>query len=135
MAYPEITLSTATIHNPKNPRHFMRAKPVSRTVRVMRNGEVIAETTKALRVTELGKDMLDPVFYLPRSDVRTTLVPVTGKTTHCPLKGDASYFTVAGDEIAWSYEAPLEFSLVLQNLIAFYPDAVTTVEIGENDRA
>ncbi|MBV6658413.1 MAG: DUF427 domain-containing protein [Devosiaceae bacterium] len=134
MAYPEITMATTTIHNPKNPRHFMRAKPVTRTVRVMMGGQVIAETNRATRVTELGKDMLDPIFYIPRDDVTAPLTPVEGKTTHCPLKGDASYFTVEGQEIAWSYDAPLDFCDVLKGLIAFYPDRVTTIEVGENDQ-
>lgn len=133
MAYPEITMATQTIHNPGNPRHFMRAKPVARTVRVMRHGVLLAETVNALRVTELAKDMLDPVFYLPRDDVKVPLEPVPGKTTHCPLKGDASYFTIDGAEIVWSYDAPLDFCDVLKGRIAFYPDEVTIIEIGEND--
>ncbi|MGB1026497.1 MAG: hypothetical protein ACPGYL_08080, partial [Rhodospirillaceae bacterium] len=65
MSHPDITLSTQTIHNPDEPRHFMRVKPVPRTVRVHRNGMTLAESQAALRVTEVGRDIYDPVFYLP----------------------------------------------------------------------
>jgi uncharacterized protein (DUF427 family) len=132
MAYPEITLSEETIHNPKEPRHFMRVKPVPRTVRVYRGGKMIAESDNALRVTELGKDMYDPIFYLPKEDIIVPLIPIDGKTTHCPLKGDASYFTLdeTDEEIAWTYEAVFDFSKIINGLIAFYPDQVVTEEVG-----
>lgn len=133
MSHPDITMSDQTIHNPAEPRHFLRAKPVPRLVRVRRGDTILAETTDALRVTELAKDMLDPVFYLPVSDLRVALTPVEGKTTHCPLKGDASYFADAdGTHIAWTYEAPFDFADVLAGRIAFYADEVTVEEIGPN---
>jgi uncharacterized protein (DUF427 family) len=131
MAHPEITRATETIHNPADARHFMRVKPVPRTVRVRRGGEVIAESRAAMRVTEVAKDVLDPVFYLPPGDISAELKPVEGRQTHCPLKGDASYFSLAdGKPIAWSYAAAFDFADVITGLIAFYPDEVAVEEIG-----
>ena len=132
MSHPEITMSEETIHNPNEPRHFMRAKPVPRTVRVRRGGKVIAESNNVLRITELGKDMYDPVFYFPKEDIIAALSPVEGKTSHCPLKGNASYFTVddSGEVVAWTYEAAFDFAKVINGRIAFYPDQVVTEEVG-----
>ncbi|GAB2902957.1 DUF427 domain-containing protein [Microbulbifer echini] len=132
MAHPEITMSDDTIHNPKEPRHFMRAKIVPRTVRVRHGGKVIAESNNVLRVTELEKDILDPVFYFPKEDIFIPLFPLDGKTSHCPLKGDASYFAVddKGETIAWAYEAAFELAKVINGRIAFFPDHVVIEEVG-----
>lgn len=131
MSYPDITMATQTIHNPGDPRHFMRVKPVPRLVRVHRAGALLAESRNAMRVTELGKDMYDPVIYLPMGDVQADLSLIDGKTSHCPLKGDAVYYALPGqDPIAWSYDAPFDFSMVIKGLIGFYPDEVTVEEVG-----
>ena len=68
-AREQVTLATATIHNPEEPRHFMRIKPAGRRVRVLRGDQVLADSTAALRVIEAGRDLYDPVLYLPRADV------------------------------------------------------------------
>ncbi len=90
------------------------------------------ETRQAMRVTEIGRDMYDPVIYLPAGDVQAGLRLIEGKASHCPLKGDAIYYAVGeGDEpIAWSYNAPFDFSMVIKGLIGFYPDEVTVEEVG-----
>ena len=56
------------------------------------------------------------------------LEPVSGKSTHCPLKGDASYFTLNGEEIAWTYDRPFEWSEQLRGHIAFYANKVAIEE-------
>lgn len=133
MANADVTLSGQTIHNPGEPRHFMRLKPVERRVRVLRGGVVLAESDAGLRLLEVGRDFYDPTLYLPRADIRATLEQ-TEKSTHCPLKGDAVYFDlVSGDsvlepEIAWAYPAPFGFADALAGRIAFYPDKVTILE-------
>jgi uncharacterized protein (DUF427 family) len=123
-------MARLTIHNPGNDAHFMRIKPVAATVRVTRGGTVLAESAEALRVMETGSDVYDPVIYIPETDVGGALEAVSGKSTHCPLKGDASYFTLSGEEIAWTYDHPLDRSAELKGHIAFYPDKVTIEEKG-----
>lgn len=125
-------MTRLTIHNPDNEAHFMRVKPVKATVRVRRGDRVLAETGSALRVIENGKDLYDPVFYIPEGDVKAALDPVEGKSTHCPLKGDASYFALDGEEIAWTYDRPFEWSEQLRGHLAFWPGKVVFEEIGEN---
>ena len=131
MAHPDVTLSTETIHNPAEPRHYMRVKPVSRRVRVTRGGRTLVDTREAMRVTEIARDVIDPVFYFRKGDIAIDLATIPGKTTHCPLKGDATYYSADGSVIAWSYDAPLDFADAIKGLVAFYPDEVTIEEIGE----
>lgn len=130
MTHPEITKAKETIHNPADPRHFMRAKPVSRAIRITRGELVLAESRNALRVTEVAGDVLDPVLYVPAEDVVAPLETVPGQTTHCPLKGDATYLSLAGVTLAWRYEKPVEFASVISGRIAFYADEVAIQEIG-----
>ncbi|MGF1473942.1 MAG: DUF427 domain-containing protein [Geminicoccaceae bacterium] len=125
MTHSEITLATQTIHDPDEPRHFMRLKPVDKRVVISFRGEVVAESTDALRLLEVGRDLYDPVFYLPEQDTSKSLRP-GDHTTHCPLKGDTVYFDLtdgAGGvrqaNIAWSYAKPFDFAAELAGRIAF----------------
>ena len=95
-------MSTTTIHSPANDAHFMHVKTLPQRVRVRKGDAVLAESTTALRIMETGKGPYDPMLYIPEADVAGSLKPVDGKSTHCPLKGDASYFTLDDDEIAWT---------------------------------
>lgn len=130
----DITLARDTVHNPGDPRHFMKVKPVTRRIRVLRDGVVLADSGDARRVLELGRDFYDPVIYFPKADVRAVLVQ-GARTSHCPIKGDAVYFDLVGSngavlqpEIAWSYPEPFDFPTGLSGLIAFYADQVTLEE-------
>ena len=121
----EITLSQDTIHNPDEPRHYMRIKPVNRRIRVLFAGNIIAESTQALRLLEAGRDIYDPVLYLPPADIQAKLVQKP-RRTFCPLKGHASYFDLvveqdpmAAVDIAWSYQDTLEFAALIKDRIAF----------------
>ncbi len=131
----QVTLATETIHNPKEPRHFMRIKPAGRRVRILRHGKVLAESAAALRVIEAGRDIYDPVLYLPRSDVKAALAPAEKDRTYCPIKGHASYFDLLGEdgsveqpEIAWSYEDALDCAAEFKDHIAFYASHVVIEE-------
>ena len=133
-SHPDTTLVANAIHNPAEPRHFMRIKPVDRRIVIWRDGEMLAETTGAVRVLEAGKDLYDPVFYLPPSDV-TPRLRRNEQSTHCPLKGDAAYFDLvdaAGEVrvpgIAWTYPEPFAFSSDLAGRVAFYAKYVTIEE-------
>ena len=110
------------IHNPSNPRHFMQLDPVGQTVRIRFGDLLVAETEGAVRMLEMGKCAYAPQYYIPREDISVALTR-TDKSTHCPLKGDASYFTIDGadgaQEIGWAYETPFDFAAQLAGYIAF----------------
>lgn len=112
------------IEDPNSPGHRVIAEPSPRRVRVVFNGETIAESEHTLLVHETG---LLPVYYFPRGDVRMAHLVPTDHGTHCPYKGDASYWTVAvgdrsAENAAWSYEAPIEEASAIAGHIAFYWD-------------
>ena len=135
-AHPDITLVRDSIHNPNEPRHYMKLKPIAKRVRLSRGGTELASTDRALRMIEVGKDLYDPAIYVPLEDIR---VDLAGSDTHtvCPLKGEASYFSLpaSGDtagikDIAWTYPAPYDFASVLKGYVSFYADKVTVEEIA-----
>lgn len=131
----QITRVEGAVHNPSDPRHFMRIKPLGRRLRLFHDGALIAETTDALRVLEAGRDLYDPALYLPREAIAAPLGPLD-LTTHCPIKGDAVYFNlldapggaVRVAKIAWSYEAPIPAAAALAGRVSFYPQHVTVEE-------
>lgn len=75
------------------------------------------------------------VAYFPRSDVDFSRLTPTQTKTICPFKGEASYFALcdaAGnilvDDVAWSYETPIEEASVIAGHLAFYPNKTRLVE-------
>ena len=116
------------IQNPANPRHYMQLDPVGQTLRIHFGAVLVAESDHAVRMLEVGKRAYAPQYYIPRQDVCVALSRTT-KSTHCPLKGDASYFTIDGldgaEEIGWAYETPFDFATQLSGHLSFDLQRVT----------
>ena len=73
--------------------------------------------------------------YIPREDLKMSLLERTDRQTYCPYKGDAptSASRRRGDRsvnAVWTYEQPFEAVALIAEYIAFYPDRVD--EIGES---
>ena len=115
----------------KYPEHRIRTKPSGARVRVTFNGEVIADTKNAIEMEEAtgtGKSTVAPVvYYIPRKDVKMDRLARTQHSTHCPFKGDASYFSIVGgpENAVWSYEQPYDEMAAIKDLVSFYPDKVS----------
>jgi uncharacterized protein (DUF427 family) len=105
----------------KHPEHRITTKPAGARVRVKVKGEVVADSREAIVLQE---SRYPPVYYLPRKDVKMERLARTSHSTHCPFKGDASYFSfVNGHENAvWSYEQPYDEVAAIREHLAFYPD-------------
>lgn len=106
----------------KNPGHKLRFEPSPRRVRCTFNGEAIADST-SMRLLYEPKHL--PVYYFPREDVNVALLKRTKHSTHCPWKGDASYWTidVAGkvlENSAWTYEDPYPEIAEIKDFVSFY---------------
>jgi len=102
------------IHIDENPRR----------VRVVFGGETIADSKRVLTLHERGHL---PVYYFPETDVRSDLLVRTERHSVCPLKGEASYWSVrVGDRVsenaAWSYPDPIPLSERIRGYIGFYWD-------------
>ncbi len=97
--------------------------PVGKTVTATFNGSVIAKSSKALNLEE---GALKPVVYFPKEDINMDLLTATEKSTFCPRKGDASYWTISdgkktSEDAAWAYEEPsVDAAGPLKGHIAFY---------------
>ena len=106
--------------------HTISTHPSDGKVRVEFNGEVLAESTRAVALEETG---LPTRYYLPREDVRMDLLTATDTTSHCPFKGDASYFSAPGATDAfWVYENPSEEDAKpIAGLLAPWPGRVEVI--------
>jgi uncharacterized protein (DUF427 family) len=109
---------------PPPPGRTIYLEPTPKRIRVQVGGEVIADSRRAMLLHESG---LQPTYYFPPQDVRADVLAPTDRHTHCPKKGDASYYTItAGGETvengAWYYPEPLADAPFLKDLIAFYFD-------------
>lgn len=129
-----ITLASGTVHNPNEARHFMKLKPRRRRVRIYFGGNVIAQSDDAVCLLEIGHDLYDPALYLPPASVVGD-VSASETTTHCPLKGDASYLHLNDDrgmvvvqDVAWVYADPFAFADGIRGLVSFNTDHVTIEE-------
>jgi uncharacterized protein (DUF427 family) len=114
------------------PDHPITIKPAGQRVRVILNGETIADSTRALELTEAT---YPPVLYIPREDAAMALLERTEHRTHCPYKGDASYFSIRtgkgrSDNAIWSYEEPFPAMAEIQGHLAFYAERVDRIEVG-----
>ncbi len=107
-----------------HPDHKLDIALAGAAIQVILNGEVIASSDRALRMTESRRA---PLYYFPRDCVNMSFLEKTDLQTTCPFKGAASYWTVkVGDrrevDAAWSYEDPLRQVAGIQNYMAFYWD-------------
>lgn len=113
-----------------NTSHPIRIVPHPTRVRVLWNGQIVADTTDALMLYEAS---YAGVRYIPRADVDMTLLTKSSLKTHCPYKGDASYFSLLSDgatakDAIWSYETPFPAVSDIAGYLAFDADQVEFVE-------
>jgi uncharacterized protein (DUF427 family) len=109
--------------------HRIETHPFTGHVRVERDGELLAESDRAIALEETG---LPTRYYLPRDDVRMELLSPSSTTSHCPFKGDATYFSAPGAHDAfWVYEAPSEDdALPVAGMLAPWPGRVDVIVDG-----
>ncbi|WP_420141017.1 DUF427 domain-containing protein [Sphingomonas sp.] len=115
------------------PNHPISVEPADKKVIVRIGNTVLAESRNALILREAS---LPPVFYIPRNEVAMMELSSSDTHTHCPYKGDASYFSARGGaakDVAWSYEDPFDHMSVIKDHLAFYPDRVDAIETAPRD--
>lgn len=118
-------MSKKIITNPSNPEHFAIIEPIEGTMTVSVGDTVLCETTKAIRLIETGpRGKYPTVLYFPKGDLSEALQIVPGRSTHCPLKGDASYLSFNKEEVAWNYDRPLSGAEFIAEYAGFYSDKV-----------
>ena len=113
------------------PDHPISVERNSSRIVVSVAGRVVADTREALTLSEAH---YPAVQYIPLKDVDMTLLARSDRTTYCPYKGDASYFSipVGGErsiDAVWAYETPDPAVAGIKDHVAFYPDRVDAIEI------
>ena len=95
--------------------------PANGAVTVHADGRRLAHSDRALVLTERG---YPPVLYTPRSDGDMAVLTGSSTQTHCPYKGDATYYSLTDEaggttDVAWSYETPIDDVAPIADHIAF----------------
>jgi uncharacterized protein (DUF427 family) len=112
--------------HPRSPEVRVDALPSSRHVRILVDGELVADSTRTTVLYETG---LPSRYYLPKSDVRMDLLASTDSVSECPYKGWAEYWNVTAggrshEDLAWGYRTPFPESAAIAGLICFYNEKV-----------
>jgi len=105
-------------------------EPNPNRVIVRLGGAIIADSTRALVMRAPGTP---DVQYIPPDDVDLASLVRTSHVTHCPYKGDASYWSIrsgsrTAENAVWSYESPYDAMAPIQGHLAFYADRVDSIE-------
>jgi uncharacterized protein (DUF427 family) len=118
----------------RDPYHRVDVVPTSRHVRVSLDGELLADSRRALALFETS---LPTRWYLPPEDVRTELLePCPDLRTGCAYKGFAEYRSVrVGDRVehglAWMYREPSREAAPIAGRLCFFDERVDLEVDGE----
>ena len=110
----------------RNPSHRISVEPFDGAVTVVFSDAILASSDRALVMREADRP---PVFYIPFEDVYFEFLKRSDTSTHCPYKGDASYWnaTAAGEaanDVMWAYEGPYDEMVEIKDHGAFCPNKV-----------
>ncbi len=103
-----------------------KLEQTNKHLKIIFNGETIAETTRAFRVLETSHP---PVYYFPPDDVRMEFLTKASGASFCEWKGTANYYDLRVGEksvknAAWFYPNPTENFAEIKNYLAFYPSKI-----------
>ena len=112
-----------------------RVEPELRQARVVLGGQIIADSSRALRVLETSHP---PGIYIPADDFSPGVLRPNDRRTVCEFKGVAAYWdlTVSGMTVpaaAWSYEAPSPGFEQITGYVSVYPGRVDACFLGDEE--
>ncbi|MGW1160638.1 DUF427 domain-containing protein [Streptomyces sp. NPDC002513] len=98
--------------------HTITIEQGDRHVRVVHDGQILAETDRALVLRETG---CPARYYIPAEDVRTDLLTASETHTVCPFKGTASYWSLPdAADLVWAYPDPKPDVAAVKDHLCFY---------------
>ncbi|MDX8445987.1 DUF427 domain-containing protein [Mesorhizobium captivum] len=117
----------------RNPDKVITIEPYRGVVTVRAGDVVVARSTRARLLSE---PPYPAVFYIPFDDIDFTKLARTDHSTHCPYKGDASYWSVlpageSGKDAMWAYEQPFDETFEIRDHGAFYTSKVTVEGVAD----
>lgn len=127
------TAGTGTADTLARDGYRVSIEPSGERIRVVFNGETVADSENALVMHETR---LPSVYYFPMGDVRTEFLIRNDLHTHCPFKGNASYWSLkVGDRTAenavWAYEDPYDEASGMDDYVAFEWSAMDAWFVGD----
>jgi uncharacterized protein (DUF427 family) len=116
------------VGHPRDPFHRIEIVHSSRSVRVERDGVLLAASTRPYLLLEAP---LPVRYYLPPEDVSQEVLQLSSTRTLCAYKGQATYWSLTNEnDIAWSYPAPLREAAEVIDRVAFFNERVDLVVDG-----
>jgi uncharacterized protein (DUF427 family) len=111
-----------TNYTVEGPPHRLLFHDFPRRVRAELADQTVLDTRRGKLLHETG---ILPVLYAPEEDFVADLLEATDHSTHCPFKGDASYWSVSAggkrsENAVWAYLEPLEQSSWLRGYRGVY---------------
>jgi uncharacterized protein (DUF427 family) len=121
------------VAHPRDPYHRVDVRESSRYVRVVLDGETVADTHRPWLLFETGHPTR---YYIPPEDVRMDLLKPSETRTLCAYKGEAHYWSVSVggedyEDIAWSYPDPLPDNQRIRDLVCFFNEHLDIYVDGE----
>jgi uncharacterized protein (DUF427 family) len=120
------------------PPHRIAIRPARSLLHVEVAGQVLVHTSEALVLEETRCAIR---YYVAPEQVDRRHLERTATSTHCPYKGDASYWALRIDDrvvqdVAWAYEDPIPECEQIRDHICFYPSRVDVFLVdGADPRA
>ena len=107
----------------ETPSHYATTRSAACRYRVEFDGRTLIESDDAIELREhhAGRDYA-PVVYFPAAALAGLDTSASARTTHCPIKGDASYLN-CGDvaDAIWCYREPYPGVAAIEDHYAFDP--------------
>ncbi|MFG6177824.1 DUF427 domain-containing protein [Halomonas sp. THAF12] len=99
--------------------------PHTRRVRILAGDTLIADSRNAIELQEKGYPHR---HYIPKEDVDMAKLSISSTVTHCPFKGDSTYYSLPDiADVAWSYERPIDDMQAIAGRLAFDTDKVAEI--------
>lgn len=110
-----------------------RLEKVGERLRVVFNGETIADSVAGFRVLETSHP---PVYYIPPDDIAQRHLAKAAGSSWCEFKGLAVYWSLDVDgrraeHAAWSYPQPSQPFAAIAGCFAFYASRVDACWVGD----
>ena len=117
----------------RDPYKRVDAMPSKRHVRVVIDGQTVAETRRPHLVFETNHPVR---YYIPQDDVRMDLLIPSATTSRCPYKGPASYWSVQlGNEtfadLVWGYMDPIAECPKIKGLVCFFHECGCDIYVDD----
>jgi uncharacterized protein (DUF427 family) len=119
--------------HPRDPYHRVDVIATDRHIRIALEGELLAESDRALALFESN---LPTRWYVPPEDVAADLL-ASDNVTRCPYKGLATYWSVRlpggeiSEDLVWTYADPFPETSRIAGMLAFYDERVDIELDGE----